>query len=226
MANKISDLQRRLAQSKSGKEKIRGKEYSTVPLRVELFRQHVDAADIGELSSIYTSISILDDNKVVAKAYLAESVDVIIDENGSELVQMKGVKSVGTAEEFRASSSVNQTSAVENAETSAVGRMLGLLGLHGGKMASAEEVRMAEQARTVVEFPKVSQQRVKAIDTASEFAERARACKSKQELNQLLIDRREFFEMLQSKSEEEYQELRGAMQNLRNSLPEQSDTEE
>ena len=66
MANKISDLQRRLAQSKSGKEKIRGKEYSTVPLRVELFRQGVDSSDIGDFSSIYTRVAVLDDDRVMA----------------------------------------------------------------------------------------------------------------------------------------------------------------
>lgn len=218
MANKISELQRRLAQSKSGKEKIRGKEYSTVPLRVELFRQGVASSDIGEMSSIYTSIAVLDDDKVVAKAYLAESIDVIIDENGAELVQMKGVKSVGTAEEFRAASNINQTSAVENAETSAVGRMLGLLGLHGGKMASAEEMRMAADAEKVVELrPKKKQGGMQM--TAEEFAALAHKCKTQTDLNELLITHRDFFENLQSQSENEYRELRSAMQKLRNILP-------
>lgn len=218
MANKISDLQRRLAQSKGGKERIRGREYSTVPLRVELFRQGVDSADISDMSSVYTSIVVLDDDKVVAKAYLAESIDVIIDENGAELVQMKGVKSVGTSEEFRAASNINQTSAVENAETSAVGRMLGLLGLHGGRMASAEEMIMATEAEKVVTLHPNKKNGSDDM-TAEEFAKRAHECKTQTELNELLIAHRDFFESLQAQSEDDYQRLRSAMKKLRDVLP-------
>ena len=37
----------------------------------------------------------------MTRAYLAKEVDVIIGEDGHEMVQMKGVKSVGTSEENR-----------------------------------------------------------------------------------------------------------------------------
>jgi hypothetical protein len=46
----------------------------------------------------------------------------------------------GMAEEIRGKGLVNQTSALENAETSAVGRALASLGLHGGEYASANEM--------------------------------------------------------------------------------------
>jgi len=46
----------------------------------------------------------------------------------------------GMAEEIRGKGLVNQTSALENAETSAVGRALASLGLHGGEYASANEL--------------------------------------------------------------------------------------
>jgi hypothetical protein len=42
---------------------------------------------------------------------------------------------------------VNQTSAIENAETSAIGRALAALGLHGGEYASANEIDIAEAKR-------------------------------------------------------------------------------
>ena len=42
---------------------------------------------------------------------------------------------------------INKTSAVENAETSSVGRMLANLGLHGGSYASHEEVKNAIDAQ-------------------------------------------------------------------------------
>ncbi len=46
----------------------------------------------------------------------------------------------GLAEEVRGSSSVNKTSALENCETSAIGRALASLGLHGGEYASMNEM--------------------------------------------------------------------------------------
>ena len=46
----------------------------------------------------------------------------------------------GMAEEYRDEGYVNKTSALENAETSAIGRALASLGLHGGEYASANEL--------------------------------------------------------------------------------------
>lgn len=217
MSNKISNLQKILSSSTTGKENIRGKEYSTVPLRVEVFRREFERADIDSLCSIFTRLDVFED-RVVARSYLAEEVDIIINEDGNEIVQMKGVKSVGTAEEYRDASSVNKTSAVENAETSAAGRMLGLLGLHGGQMASVEEIGFAKSAEKVVEL-RPKNKKAEVAMTAEEFAKRAKACTTKVELNELLIQERDFFEGLKSKSETEYQDLRSAMQKLRDALP-------
>ena len=52
--------------------------------------------------------------------------------------------SVGTAEEFRGTSNINRTSALENCETSSVGRALGLLGLTNDAIASAEEMQQVQ----------------------------------------------------------------------------------
>ena len=49
----------------------------------------------------------------------------------------------GMAEEKRAASRINQTSALENAETSAVGRALAMCGITNDNIASAEEVSTA-----------------------------------------------------------------------------------
>ena len=46
----------------------------------------------------------------------------------------------GMAEEIRGKGLVNTTSALENAETSSIGRALASLGLHGGEYASANEM--------------------------------------------------------------------------------------
>lgn len=49
----------------------------------------------------------------------------------------------GTAEETRGSSFINKTSAVENAETSAIGRALFAAGFGGGEFCSADELMTA-----------------------------------------------------------------------------------
>ena len=55
------------------------------------------------------------------------------------------VLATGTAKEVEGSSNINRTSAIENCETSAVGRALGFLGLTGGgSIASYEEVEKAK----------------------------------------------------------------------------------
>ena len=102
---------------------IRGKKYVTVASRIAIARKH-----FGTRLALQTSIVENTENRVVMKT------QVFVD---GELV------SVGTAEEFRAASSINKTSALENCETSSVGRALGLLGLTNDAIASADEVQQA-----------------------------------------------------------------------------------
>ena len=102
---------------------IHGKSYRTVAERIdELRTEHSDYGVVTELVSI-------DDDRVVMKA-------TILDEKG-------GIISTGYAEEVRGSSNINKTSALENAETSAVGRALAFYGLAGTEIASADEVANA-----------------------------------------------------------------------------------
>ena len=53
------------------------------------------------------------------------------------------VRATGTAEENREHGNINKTSAIENCETGAVGRALGILGYTGSAIASAEEMQRA-----------------------------------------------------------------------------------
>lgn len=115
---------------KSGKKVT--KHYVTVAARVQAFRK------ICPAGSIDTTVCDLDDEHVMVQAK-------IYDENDHLLAS-------GTAEERKASSQINQTSYVENCETSAVGRALGMLGIGSEEnMASAEE--MATALLNKVEFP-------------------------------------------------------------------------
>ena len=99
---------------------IHGKQYLTVARRINDFRQaHPEYG-------VHTEILSIDDAAVVCRA-------VITDANGRQV-------SSGIAEESRTSSRINQTSAVENCETSAVGRALAFFGMAGTEIASADEV--------------------------------------------------------------------------------------
>ena len=100
--------------------RIHNNDYATVALRIGILRRN-----LGTAATIQTAILHQDDKKVIVRS------EVFID---GKLV------STGLAEELRAASRINQTSALENAETSAVGRALAMLGLTNDKIASAEEV--------------------------------------------------------------------------------------
>jgi hypothetical protein len=109
--------------SNDGTVNIHGKVYETVALRVKKFREK------HPTYRLLTRIVSRDEDCVVMCA-------TICDENGSELA-------TGHSEEYRNSSQINRTSALENCETSAIGRALAALGLGGTEFASADEVANA-----------------------------------------------------------------------------------
>lgn len=116
--------------AESGVVKIHGKEYQTVALRVKTFRSSFEG------HSLTTEVLFRDPDVVVMKAIIANSEGRVL--------------ATGHAEEFRKSSQINSTSALENAETSAIGRALAALGLGGTEFASADEVANAiKQQRTI-----------------------------------------------------------------------------
>jgi hypothetical protein len=118
---------------------IRGKEYMTVALRVQKFREAYPTW------SLTSEVLFRDSDCVVMKS-------IIADETGRVLA-------TGHAEEYRKSSQINGTSALENAETSAHGRSLAALGIGGTEFASANEVQNAihQQNKKVDSTPLVEQ---------------------------------------------------------------------
>ena len=110
----------------TGVVNIHGKDYKTVAKRVDEFRK-----EHGTKLAIITSIVDRDEETVVMKAE-------ILDES-------RNVIATGFAEEKRTASQINRTSALENCETSAIGRALANFGLGGGEYASADEVANAIQ---------------------------------------------------------------------------------
>jgi len=108
---------------------IHGKQYRTVAFRIAEFREaHPDW-------SIQTHLVSADDSCVVMRAE-------IWGDRGSTGAATE-LLATGYAEESRGASQINRTSALENCETSAVGRALAFLGLAGTEIASADEVANA-----------------------------------------------------------------------------------
>ena len=133
----------------TGVVNIRGKEYQTVALRVQKFREsHPE----WELS---TEIIEANEKFVIMQARIYNTDGKCI--------------ATGHAEEFRAASQINSTSALENAETSAIGRALAAAGLGGTEFASANEVQNA-----------IHQQNKK-VDSTN-FVEQIRGAKNVEEL--------------------------------------------
>jgi hypothetical protein len=119
----------------NGKVNIHGKEYETVASRVQRFRTaHPDW-------QIYTEIIVADNDKVIMRCD-------ICDNTGTHIAS-------GHAEEVRAATQINRTSALENCETSAIGRALAGAGFGGTEFASANEVQnaIAQQAKPVKSNP-------------------------------------------------------------------------
>ena len=103
---------------------VKGKNYTCVAARISAFRE------LCPMGTITTEILNLADGVVTMKTTVA-------DENGKVLA-------TGMAQEKETSSYINKTSYIENCETSAVGRALGMLGIGSDEqMASAEEVAKA-----------------------------------------------------------------------------------
>ena len=114
-----------------GKVKIHGREYKTVALRVSEFREkHPDYCIETEVLS--------SGDVVVIKASIKDTEG--------------NLKANGFAEEVRGSTNINKTSALENCETSAIGRALACFGFGGEEYASANEVSDAiiQQAKQEV----------------------------------------------------------------------------
>jgi hypothetical protein len=119
-----------MSDGQTGIVKIGAREYKTVALRVQEFRE---AFPLESGWSLRSKIIQLDDDKVIIRAVVANPEGRII--------------GTGYAEEYRKSSKINATSALENCETSALGRALASCGFGGSEYASANEVQGAIAAQ-------------------------------------------------------------------------------
>lgn len=102
---------------------IKGKNYAEVNERIKAFRK------LFPMGSITTEVISLENGMVVMRASVTAEGEIL---------------ATGTAYEREGASNINKTSYIENCETSAVGRALGMLGIGiDTSVASFEEVSNA-----------------------------------------------------------------------------------
>ena len=121
--------------SRTGVTQKGGKKYMMVKDRLTFFRQFY-----GLKYGIATELIFADELRVQCKAE-------IIDENGR-------IIGSGMAEELRGSSPVNKASALENCESSAIGRALASLALHGGEYPTLDEIQSDRRSGDVIDLQK------------------------------------------------------------------------
>jgi len=180
-----------------------GKKYTEVYVRVEQFRKA-----FGTELGIQTEILKDEGDLIQVKAS-------IIDKSNN------AVLGSGLAEEVRGSSNVNKTSALENCETSAIGRALASLGLHGGQYASANEIDRAEAKAEIIEEKKKEPQQPepeapkvaasgddRAIEFATELSRKMIACSSAKDLKILEAKNDSGINMLKEKFPDIYNPIK------------------
>jgi hypothetical protein len=144
----------------NGKVNIHGREYETVALRVQKFKAACPD------HSLTTEVLTRDAECVVMKASIFNPEGRLV--------------ATGHAEEYRKASSINKTSALENAETSAIGRALAAFGLGGTEFATADEVANAigqqkaqdqKAAPVVIDFLTLPDQQQELVNTLFDISQ-------------------------------------------------------
>nr|BAR17892.1 hypothetical protein [uncultured Mediterranean phage uvMED]BAR17930.1 hypothetical protein [uncultured Mediterranean phage uvMED] len=126
-----------------------GKKYSYVKDRNSIFRKHF-GLDVSYHSSYELTdpkvLSYKDKNDKTIDKFIPGSVIV-----KTEIFYKNKFLACGLAQEYRDSNPVNVTSAMENCQTSSLGRALAMLDLTGTEFASADEMQVMDHNKRVVD---------------------------------------------------------------------------
>jgi len=199
--SEVNDLNRSHGVTQRG-----GKKYTEVFVRVEAFRKAF-GTDLG----IDTNIIVDDGQRVVVQAKVIDKTGAVI---GS-----------GLAEEIRGSSNVNRTSALENAETSSIGRALASLALHGGSYASSFEIDVAQHNDKVITQRQEEQQAQpqSAVEIHKQWREYVNGCKT---MIDTATNMRELYKVNDSLPDEAMDTLKHQFPDLFKELTEYYDNKE
>ena len=131
---------------------IKGKEYAEVPQRIKAFRS------VCPNGAIITTLLSNENGVCIFRASVYDEKQTLI--------------GTGTAYEREDSTFINRTSYIENCETSAVGRALGMCGFGiDVSVASAEEVKNAMLNQEKMAEPKATENQIKLIEELYSEAE-------------------------------------------------------
>ena len=159
---KLFDAINEVRNSEIKAKEIKGKSYLYVKDRNSIFRKHF-GLDVSYHSSYELTdpkvFNYIDKNGKEIHKFLPGSVIV-----KTEIFYKNKFLACGLAQEFRDSNHINITSAMENCQTSSLGRALACLDLTGTEFASADEMQIMENNKGFVDTTNNND----AIDTSEE----------------------------------------------------------
>lgn len=127
---------------------IKGKQYAEVAQRIKAFRM------ICPSGRIETAMVSNENGVCIFRAYIYDEECNLI--------------GTGTAYEKEESSYINKTSYIENCETSAVGRALGMCGFGiDAEVASAEEAANADMQQEILKTEEIAKQKISEVKVKS-----------------------------------------------------------
>jgi hypothetical protein len=146
---KLFDAINEVRNSEIKAKEIKGKSYLYVKDRNSIFRKHF-GLDVSYHSSYELTepkvFNYVDKKGKEVHKFIPESVIV-----KTEIFYKNKFLACGLAQEFRDSNHINITSAMENCQTSSLGRALACLDLTGTEFASADEMQIMEINKRVVD---------------------------------------------------------------------------
>ena len=146
---KLFDAINEVRNSEIKAKEIKGKSYLYVKDRNSIFRKHF-GLDVSYHSSYELTepkvFNYVDKKGKEVHKFIPESVIV-----KTEIFYKNKFLACGLAQEFRDSNPVNTTSAMENCQTSSLGRALAMLDLTGTEFASADEMQIMDRNQGVID---------------------------------------------------------------------------